>query len=145
MSAGLSVRPWDGHVWRMQPEAQTFTRGSISLAVSAGALEIAIVIQGSLAVLSLYFFTQLLETINGWSIALCNQHAVDAVYTLILLRRSTPSVIRNCCTSQLLIASLVIYSIVWLISCIIAHGEFRYLTAYLALNMFQVASSKGAF
>jgi len=36
----------------MQPEAQTTTRSS--LAVSAGALEIAIVIQGALEVLSLY-------------------------------------------------------------------------------------------
>jgi len=35
-------------VWLMQPEAQTTTRGF--LAVSAGALEIAIVIQGTLEV-----------------------------------------------------------------------------------------------
>jgi len=39
------VRPLDGHVWLMQPEAQTTTRGS--LAVSAGALEIANVIQSA--------------------------------------------------------------------------------------------------
>jgi len=36
-------------VWLMQPEVQATTRGS--LAVSAGALEVAIVIQGALEVL----------------------------------------------------------------------------------------------
>jgi len=38
----------------MQPEAKTITRGC--LAVSVGALETAIVIQGALEVLSLYLF-----------------------------------------------------------------------------------------
>jgi len=42
-------------VWLMQPKAQTATRGS--LAVSACALEIAIVIQGALKVFWLYLFT----------------------------------------------------------------------------------------
>jgi len=41
-------RLWGGHVWLMQPVAQTTTRGS--LAVNAGALEIEIVIQGDLEV-----------------------------------------------------------------------------------------------
>jgi len=51
------VQPSDGHVWLMQPEAQTTTRGS--LAVSASALEIAIDIQGALEEWShyLYLFT----------------------------------------------------------------------------------------
>jgi len=46
------MRPWDGHVWLMQPEAQNTTRGS--LAVSTGALEIANVIQGAVEV---FWFT----------------------------------------------------------------------------------------
>jgi len=43
------MRPWDGHVRFMQPEAQATTCGSF--AVSAGALEIATVVQGTLEVL----------------------------------------------------------------------------------------------
>jgi len=64
--------------------------------------------------------------------------------TLILLKRSAPSVIRICCTSWLLLASLVNYSIVWLISDIILLSELRYLT-YLTFNTFQVASRRGHF
>jgi len=41
-------------VWLMQPEAQITTRGF--LAVSAGALEIAIIIQGTSEVISLHLF-----------------------------------------------------------------------------------------
>jgi len=44
----------------MQPEAQTIPRGS--LAVSAGALEIAIVIQGALEVFWLYLFIFLVKS-----------------------------------------------------------------------------------
>jgi len=47
-------REIDSHVWLMQPEVQTTTRGF--LVVSAGALEIANVIQGTLEVFWLYVF-----------------------------------------------------------------------------------------
>jgi len=64
--------------------------------------------------------TQILETINGCLYAIS---MLLMPCDLILLKRSNPSVIRNCCTSWLLMASLLIYSIIWLISYIIVLSE----------------------
>jgi len=46
---------YNTNMWLMPPEAQTTTRGS--LAISAGALEIATVSQGDSEVFSLYFIS----------------------------------------------------------------------------------------
>jgi len=39
-NAGLSVRPWEGFVWLMQPEAQTTTHDSLAVSVGAFIIEI---------------------------------------------------------------------------------------------------------